>query len=202
MRASCLRHENVSDTWAYGQPDYVIEIPSGVQDSSRGRVAGASVLLKLPFEEDDCIRESGDATQQCGGRPSPTCTSSRWKSQKAPAMLNGRFMGPDQGRKLPRSSFVATLPVLEHRARAAYPYVPGRGSSRIGQMGKSLPAGQWLVWSSCITPPPVNRNEIGYRIGLYFSKEPVRHVGHHIANLRHAHRRGQGAGRRDERRSS
>ena len=164
-----------TDTWAYGPPDHVIEMPVEFDIPAEGELPVLRFYSKLPFEEDRYL-------EKVEMKPSNVAVvhhaNVHFQSLKIPEgarFVDGGFVGPD-GQEITPEGLRGGSSVFDVDQGQLISYVPGRGYEAYPPgVGKVLPAGQWLVWSVHYTAtgkPEKDR----VRIGLYFSKEPVRHV--------------------------
>lgn len=164
-----------SDDWAFGKPDYVIEMPVEYEIPAEGEVPILAYYSKLPFKEDRYLAK-------VEMKPSNVAVVHHANVHFQPLTIpggaqyvNGRFVGANH-EEMTADQLRGTASVFEINQSQLISYVPGRGYEEYWPgAGKILPAGQWLVWSVHYTPtgrPERDR----MKIGLYFAKEPVRKI--------------------------
>lgn len=163
------------DTWAYGPPDHVLEMPVEFAIPAEGEIPVLQFYSKLPFDDDRYL-------EKVEMRPTNVAVlhhaNVHFQSLRVPEgarLVDGVFVGAN-GKEITADELRGGESVFDVDQGQLISYVPGRGYEKYHPgTGKILPAGKWLVWSVHYTPTGrPERDRVS--IGLYFSKTPVRDV--------------------------
>lgn len=164
-----------SNAWVYGPPDHIIEMPTEYEVPAEGEASVLRFYSKVPFEQDRFVVGLEMKPSNVAVLHHANVHFQRLDIPEGARFDRGKFIGTDGGEITPER-LRGGASVFEVDQGQLISYVPGRGyESYWPGVGKRIPAGEWFVWSVHYSPtgrPERDRTDIG----LYFAKEPVRHV--------------------------